>query len=78
MLELHRMLAGRGDGSRRLGVTVAVRVGKYRPPEAQDVSGLMFELLEWWNGKAAELGETMRGNRWPSGAVFACQFEKRS
>jgi Fic family protein len=26
-----------------------VRVGSFVPPPPEDVSGLMFELLEWWN-----------------------------
>jgi Fic family protein len=51
ILELHRILAGevmdQGDaGKYRM---IAVRVGQYRPPPADAVSGLMFELLEWWN-----------------------------
>ena len=33
--------------------TMRVRVGQYLPPPPEEVSGLMFELLEWWN-KAAQ------------------------
>jgi len=39
--------------------TIGVRVGAYLPPPPQDVSGLMFELLEWWNRKAAELSPVL-------------------
>jgi hypothetical protein len=33
---------------------IAVRVGNYLPPPPDAVSGLMFELLEWWNGASGE------------------------
>lgn len=35
--------------------SIAVRVGSYTPPPPSDVSGLMFELLEWWNQKSRQL-----------------------
>lgn len=50
-----------GSGARRNGGeagryrSIAVRVGDYMPPAPQDVSGLMFELLDWWNTKSQEL-----------------------
>lgn len=57
VLKLHRILAGnvmdQGEaGKYRL---IQVRVGSYLPPPAQEVSGLMFELLEWWNRESLNL-----------------------
>lgn len=49
LLTLHRILAAdvmeQGDAGRYRDI--AVRVGGYTPPHPRDVSGLMFELLEW-------------------------------
>lgn len=49
IFELHRLLASKvmdqGEAGRYR--TIAVRVGRHVPPAAVDVSGLMFELLEW-------------------------------
>src|SRR5437660_3793403 len=57
VLTLHRILAGsvmdQGEAGRYR--TIGVRVGRYVPPAPADVSGLMFELLEWWNKSASEL-----------------------
>ena len=51
ILKLHRIIAGhvmdQGEAGRYR--TIAVRVGPHVPPPASEVSGLMFELLEWWN-----------------------------
>src|SRR5580692_4865156 len=48
VLTLHRILAqgvmDQGEAGRYR--SIAVRVGRYVPPGPQDVSGLMFELLE--------------------------------
>ncbi len=33
---------------------IAVRVGRYLPPPPGQVSGLMAELLEWWNERSAQ------------------------
>ena len=49
--------------------TIAVRVGSYVPPAPADVSGLMFELLEWWNKKAVELSPVL------SSAILHYRFE---
>src|SRR5213080_4370002 len=35
--------------------SIGVRVGRYVPPAPGEVSGLMFDLLEWWNEQAVEL-----------------------
>ncbi len=68
---LHRLLAAevmdQGEADRYR--TIAVRVGRHFPPAAADVSGLMFELMEWWNRKAAELSPVL------SSAILHYQFE---
>ncbi len=68
---LHRLLADtvmdQGEAGRYR--MIAVRVGKHVPPEASAVSGLMFELLEWWNRTSAELSPVL------SSAILHYQFE---
>ncbi len=68
---LHRLLADtvmdQGEAGRYR--MIAVRVGKHVPPAAASVSGLMFELLEWWNKDAAELSPVL------SSAILHYQFE---
>jgi len=44
-------------------------VGRYVPPPPGDVSGLMFELLEWWKQKSAELSPVL------SSAILHYRFE---
>ena len=71
ILELHRILAGavmdQGEaGKYRM---IAVRVGRHLPPPADAVSGLMFELLEWWNTASTKLSPVL------SSAVLHYQFE---
>ena len=71
IFELHRLLADsvmdQGEAGRYR--MIAVRVGKHFPPAAKDVSPLMFELLEWWNKRAAELSPVL------SSAILHYQFE---
>ena len=71
IFELHRLLADtvmdQGEAGRYR--TIAVRVGKHLPPRAVDVSPRMFELLEWWNKRAAELSPVL------SSAILHYQFE---
>jgi Fic family protein len=71
IFELHRLLAhtvmDQGEAGRYR--TIAVRVGKHFPPAARDVSPLMFELLEWWNKRAASLSPVL------SSAILHYQFE---
>ncbi len=61
ILKLHRILAAsvmdQGDAGRYR--TIAVRVGQYLPPPPAEVSGLMFELLDWWNQRAGELSPVL-------------------
>lgn len=71
IFELHRLLAAsvmdQGEAGRYR--TIAVRVGPHIPPAAAEVSGLMFELLQWWNGKSLELSPVL------SSAILHYQFE---
>jgi len=61
VFRLHRILTkdvmDQGEAGRYR--TVAVRVGRYVPPPAADVSGLMFELLEWLNTGSRELSPVL-------------------
>lgn len=71
IFELHRLLASKvmdqGEAGRYR--TIGVRVGNHLPPAAADVSGLMFELLEWWNLKATGLSPVL------SSAILHYRFE---
>ena len=71
VFELHRILADSVMDQGQAGSyrTIAVRVGKHRPPAAADVSGLMFELLEWWNKKSMTLSPVL------SSAILHYRFE---
>lgn len=71
ILNIHRILAGevmdQGEaGKYRL---ISVRVGHYHPPPADVVSGLMFELLEWWNVDSQKLSPVL------SSAILHYRFE---
>ena len=71
VLELHRILAGavmdQGEAGKYRMITV--RVGRYLPPPPDAVSGLMFELLEWWNTAAKKLSPVL------SSAILHYRFE---
>jgi Fic family protein len=71
ILELHRILAGevmdQGEAGRYR--TIPVRVGRYRPPAADAVSGLMAELLEWWNMASRKISPVL------SSAILHYRFE---
>ena len=71
IFELHRILAeavmDQGDAGRYR--TLAVRVGRYTPPPPGDVSGLMLELIDWWNTKSGELSPVL------SSAILHYRFE---
>jgi len=71
ILRLHKIIAGdvMDQGTAGRYRTITVRVGRYVPPPAQDVSGLMFELLEWWNKHSAELSPVL------GSAIVHYQFE---
>jgi Fic family protein len=71
IFDLHRLLAGQvmdqGEAGRYR--TIQVRVGRHFPPAAADVSGLMFELLDWWNKRAPALSPVL------SSSILHYQFE---
>jgi len=71
ILELHRILAGevmdQGEAGRYR--TIPVRVGRYRPPAADAVSGLMAEYLEWWNTASRKISPVL------SSAILHYRFE---
>jgi Fic family protein len=71
ILALHRTIAGdvMDQGMAGRYRTIAVRVGRYMPPPAEDVSGLMFELLDWWNKGSARLSPVL------SSAIVHYRFE---
>jgi Fic family protein len=71
ILELHRILAGEVMDQGEAGTyrTISVRVGQYLPPPPDTVSGLMFELLEWWNKAAQQLSPVL------SSAILHYRFE---
>lgn len=56
VLRLHAIIAAdvmdQGQAGRYRDIRV--RVGRYVPPAPELVSGLMAELLEWWNAKSAQ------------------------
>ena len=49
--------------------SIRVRVGPYVPPPPEDVSGLMFELLGWWNKDALAISPVI------SSAILHYRFE---
>jgi Fic family protein len=56
VLRLHRII---GEGVMEQGAAgryreLQVRVGSYVPPPPEQVSGLMAELLDWWNKEATK------------------------
>lgn len=71
IFELHRILADgvmdQGEAGRYR--TIDVRVGGHLPPAPAEVSGLMSELLEWWNGPSAALSPVI------TSAVIHYRFE---
>ncbi|THJ25260.1 MAG: Fic family protein [Nitrospira sp. CG24E] len=68
---LHKILAAgvmdQGDAGRYRDIQVYV--GRYTPPAPQLVSGLMAELLEWWNERAKEWSPVI------SSAILHYRFE---
>jgi Fic family protein len=71
VLRLHKILAAEVMDQGEAGVyrTVAVRVGRHLPPSASDVSGLMFELLTWWNNESRDFSPVL------SSAILHYRFE---
>jgi Fic family protein len=71
VLELHRILAGEVMDQGEAGKyrMIGVHVGDYLPPPPDAVSGLMFELLDWWNKSAAKISPVL------SAAILHHRFE---
>jgi len=71
ILSLHKIMAGdvMDQGTAGNYRSIAVRVGRYVPPPPGDVSGLMFELLAWWNKEAAKMSPVL------SSAIVHYRFE---
>ncbi len=71
LFRLHALLAkdvmDQGEAGRYR--TIAVRVGRHMPPFPDLVSGLMRELLDWWNGPSAEWSPVL------TSAILHHQFE---
>jgi len=71
IFRLHKVIAGdvMDQGTAGRYRTIAVRVGRYCPPPPEDVSGLMFELLTWWNKESAKMSPVL------SSAIVHYRFE---
>jgi len=71
VLRLHKIIAGEvmDQGTAGRYRTIPVRIGRYHPPPPEDVSGLMFELLTWWNRESARLSPVL------SSAIVHYRFE---
>lgn len=71
VLKLHSIIAGavmdQGDAGRYR--SIMVRVGRHVPPPPEQVSGLMRELLDWWNKEAPKWSPVL------SSAIVHFQFE---
>jgi Fic family protein len=71
ILDLHRIIAGdvMDQGTAGRYRSIQVRVGRHVPPPPEEISGLMFELLEWWNKEPAGLSPVL------SSAIVHYRFE---
>jgi Fic family protein len=71
ILRLHAIIGSKvmdqGEAGRYR--TIRVRVGPHVPPPPNEVSGFMFELLEWWNKRAPSLSPVL------SSAIVHYRFE---
>ena len=72
LLKLHAIIAGGVMDQGRAGRyrTIGVRVGRFVPPPANEVSGFVHELLTWWNTRAGGLSPVI------SSAVLHYRFEE--
>jgi len=69
--KLHRILADAVMDQGKAGQyrTIEVHVGNHVPPAPENIRPLMAELLDWWNGPAAELSPVL------SSAILHYRFE---
>jgi Fic family protein len=71
ILKLHAIIADgvmdQGGAGRYRGIMV--RVGRHLPPPPEQVSGLMLELLDWWNKESVKWSPVI------SSAIIHYQFE---
>jgi len=72
ILGLHRLIAAgvMDQGTAGRYRSMAVRVGRYLPPPPHEVSGLMRELLDWWNHQASAWSPVV------SSAILHYRFEE--
>jgi Fic family protein len=72
LFRLHAIMAGGVMDQGKAGSyrKIRVRVGPHVPPAPEDVSGLMFELLGWWNTAAMALSPVL------SSAIVHYRFEE--
>jgi len=71
ILNLHQVIATgvMDQGAAGSYRNIRVRVGPYVPPPPEDVSGLMRELLDWWNTDSREFSPVL------SSAIVHYRFE---
>ncbi|MDD2235745.1 MAG: Fic family protein [Kiritimatiellae bacterium] len=71
LFHLHAIMAGQVMDQGEAGAyrKIRVRVGPHIPPPPSAVSGLMFELLEWWNKESVLLSPVL------SSAILHYRFE---
>ncbi len=71
VFHLHEIMAGQVMDQGEAGSyrKIRVRVGPHVPPAPDEVSGLMFELLEWWDKESVALSPVL------SSAILHYRFE---
>jgi len=71
LFRLHAIMAGQVMDQGEAGAyrKIRVRVGRHVPPPPEAVSGLMFELLEWWNMESVKISPVL------SSAILHYRFE---
>lgn len=71
LFRLHAIMAGQVMDQGEAGAyrKIRVQVGPHHPPAPEEVSGLMFELLEWWNKDAVAFSPVL------SSAILHYRFE---